>query len=84
MTTPIDNESDERRDILRRIWLAQARALAAILEGTPPGELQAATLQVARAFLADNHTDVNELNGPEELRRSTASLLKHIPEFDDP
>ncbi len=54
----------ERKEILHRIWVAQAKALAAILENTEPGKLQAAQLNTARQFLADNGTRSDTLDNP--------------------
>lgn len=34
----------ERKELLERIWLAEAQALAAILEDTPANEITAAVL----------------------------------------
>jgi hypothetical protein len=60
----------DREALLRRIWEAQAEALAKILETTPPEKLQAATLNVARQFLADNGVRKDALDTPERLREA--------------
>jgi hypothetical protein len=58
---PVSSTEKERQEVLHRIWLAQAKALAETLENTPPQELQAATLNVARQFLSDNRITSDSL-----------------------
>ena len=54
----------ERKTWLHRIWVAQAKALVAVLETDEPGKLQAAQLNTARQFLADNGTRSDTLDNP--------------------
>lgn len=54
----------ERKIWLHRIWVAQAKALVAVLETDEPGKLQAATLNTARQFLADQGVRSDTLDNP--------------------
>lgn len=54
----------ERKELLHRIWVAQAKALVAALETNEPGKVQAATLTAARQFLSDNGTRSDTLDNP--------------------
>ena len=72
----------ERKNLLHRLWLAEARAMLAILENTAPADLQAAQLAAARAFLRDNGARSDNLGNPpnaidpmtEELSRQVRAL----------
>lgn len=54
-----------RKEVLERIWIAQAKALADLLEGSTAKDIPAATLNVARQFLADNGITKDSLDVPE-------------------
>ena len=85
----------ERKELLHRLWLAEARAMLAILENTAPSDLQAAQLAAARAFLSDNGVRSENLGNPpgtvdtltEELAESVRALADvgegSLPEADD-
>ena len=66
-----DKAGKERRDLLERIWLAEARALVTILENTPAKDLRAATLNIARQFLGDQNVRLDTLE--KEGRRGKAA-----------
>lgn len=53
--------STERKALLERIWIAEAKAFAELLENTPAGELPAAVLNTARQFLGDNGVRLDTL-----------------------
>ena len=54
----------ERKELLHRLWLAEARAMLAVLENTAPGDIQAAQLAAVRAFLADQGVRSDNLDNP--------------------
>ncbi|SMF40250.1 hypothetical protein SAMN06265365_113141 [Tistlia consotensis] len=73
--------ADPKREVLERIWLAQAEKLAALLETTPADQLQAALLNVARQFLSDNGINRASLSVPDIAE--ALSGITDLP-FTDP
>lgn len=67
------------RKLLQRIWQAQATRLAEILENTPASEIPAATLNVARQFLADNSIDEESLNRESETKKRLRRTVGDLP-----
>lgn len=61
--TELQANEKERQEILERIWVAEAKAVLAILMNTPPEELQAATLNTIRQFLGDNGINIQSFRG---------------------
>ncbi len=73
-----DETQTERKELLERIWLAQARAFAELLEDTPAKELPAAVFNTARQFLSDNGIRLDTLRDNE--RGMSAALVEQISE----
>ena len=73
-----DETQTERKELLERIWLAQARAFAELLEDTPAKELPAAVFNTARPFLSDNGIRLDTLRGDEGYM--SAALMDEIAE----
>lgn len=74
----------ERKELLERIWIAQARAFVELLENTPAGELPSAVLNTARQFLGDNGVRLDTLKDnrgtmSDELRAQIAEAVKEEP-----
>jgi hypothetical protein len=74
---------EDRNRTLRRMWIATANAIIASLENPEAAKQRAAHINVARAFLADNHVDNEALDriaegGSDALRRA----LDALPEFN--
>ena len=83
MTTPKPKKSTKqsRADVLHRIWLAQANALAEILETTPVKDLNAAVLNTARQFLADQNINTDTWSEEEAANRHLKALKEDMPEL---
>ena len=73
----------ERAELLHAIWMAQTRAVLAILENTEPTDLSANMVQACTRFLATQGVDFDSLereisvggSGPEyELEKMLAEL----------
>ncbi|WP_119302922.1 hypothetical protein [Dongia deserti] len=79
----VRSTDDERREVLHRIWLAQAKALAQTLENTPADELQAATLNVARQFLSDNGITTDSLKLQTGEVPHWSDVLAGLPSADE-
>lgn len=67
-------------DLLRKLWRLNLKALIAELEG---GESKAATLNVARQFLADQGVNRQTLDSLDGTRGSSLAALRDLPRFDD-
>lgn len=78
MAREAKDPANERQDLLERIWIAEARALVAILEGTPAKDLQAATLNVARQFLASQGTRLETLERDQRRGKAARSYTEQI------
>lgn len=84
MTDSTASTEAARQELLERIWCAQAKALATILEQSDPKELQAALLNVTRQFLSDNGVDVQSVGAKNGMSQSAlAGLAAKMPEFLD-
>lgn len=73
-----DDTKTERQELLERIWLAEARAFAAILEDTPAKELTAATLNSARQFLGDQGIRLDTLEKDQQRGEAARGLTDQI------
>lgn len=74
-TTRTDQET------LWALWRAVLTTLLDRLTSTPPGEVQASLLNVARAFLVDNGIYVGGLNDPGQMKRGLSKMVETIPDF---
>jgi hypothetical protein len=85
VTKPKKSTKQSRADVLHRIWLAQANALAEILETTPVKDLNAAVLNTARQFLADQGISNDSWSEEEADKEHVNALLKDmtdLPHYD--
>ena len=78
MARETDDPQTERQELLERIWMAEARAFAAILEGTDPKELPAALLNTARQFLSDQGIRLETLEKDQRRGKAAGSMADDI------
>lgn len=79
MTTQANRASQA---MLWELWRAVAKTLLDQLTNTPPGEVKASLINVARAFLADNGIVVGGVHDPRQTRDELSRLMDTIPDFD--
>jgi hypothetical protein len=65
------------------LWWAVAKALHDHITATPPGEIKAHMLNVARAFLADNGIVAGSATDPRQVREDLSKLIEDAPSFDE-
>lgn len=80
MTTQANRASQA---MLWELWRAVAKTLLDQLTSTPPGEVKASLINVARAFLADNGIVVGGVHDPRQTRDELSRLLETIPDFNE-
>lgn len=68
----------ERKELLERIWMAEAQAFVKLLEDTPADQLSAAVLAQARNFLGDNGVRLDTLKA--DQKGMSADLVGQIAE----
>lgn len=73
-----DSSKTERRETLTDMWSKTARAILRALDSEEPS---AASLEVARKFMADNNTTMDAIR--DWHRSPLGSFTGRLPKFDD-
>ena len=79
-TSPPDYEQHarERATLLHNIWMSQARAVARILENTPPEKLKASMLQSINQFLRLNDVSSGTLDDEGKEKKIAQDLSQQL------
>jgi len=84
-TKPKKTTSEERIELLERLWAAHTRKLVEKIENTPATDIDAATFNAAAKMLAENGITADALNKDyKQAGKSLAEEARNIMAFDDP
>ena len=84
-TKPKKTTSEERIELLERLWAAHTRKLVEKIENTPATDIDAATFNAAAKMLAENGITADALNKDyKQAGKSLAEEARSLPSFDDP